>query len=948
MLGKAPPDLSSLTSPDDASPSGQHQPTAFQNIDQTQQAPEHPHELVQRQIERIHKVLQEQSRLLTHLGTDLMFPAFVPLLWVGLQPALISEKLPVFPVSPPPWSENGPIFTYPSQDVFKSKEETADQRHLSPTTKADQTVHRDGDQDPVGPSANTEHRECVEEQLEVHEVTENLCEMMRLTERRYFLREGEGDSRMDRTNLKVTDQQKAQQSASLCRKLPGGKITSGIQRLSPALSGVFKDEASQLETFPPVTFQPDHGREFVNPQDFRQTTEFNQRKTSTEIQAPVRVCSQEQTYFNTAFVPQPETPPIKHIPATTSTEDDGSQSQERKFKEESHLKAKDDSDEETEGRMKQSLSEPTPCVHTPFREKRARCQVMENVGEAAGPTVDKDKAKGQFEFTAPLRRMPVSSCVATSDDLWEQSLQQNNTHVWTPECPSAAYESNSVHHFNIRPPVRDNGVSPRVWGNQEIIVSFKIMDDPMARVSSLDMETLSARCDETKTHSHLCQCGKSRPGSSTGSNWVEGQKQAATAAFCLPSRVITPLKRSIFPTHSTIKSSTGGDGTGMEDEYNPPSQCHQFPKLPSPPLGLQESHLYLSEADCGSEAEEERIFPEIPKQEQSLGSSFGPQQRSSSSSSSSNREDKSQGDSYGSQNMLKIHSLKPRREPEGPDVTKMAQTSSGFLREKADQNNVMENKEQRRGVRSQRSLHKTEEVQALRQQMEALQQQLQQREGDWSEVRLQLEGLIRENSELKEKRTVTPQCCPVADRCTAQTHQEGQSELLSNGCGRVTDGTRKVTSADQKTKTVTLFNGDIKHILEDGKVVYYYAASQTTHTTHPSGLEVFHFPNKQIEKRHPGGKREILFPDQTIKYLEPDGSERTIFPDGTFVHLSPSGEKMVDFPNGQREIHTSQYKRREYPDGTVKTIYPDGRQETKYASGRIRTKEKRRSYRLTS
>uniref|UniRef100_A0A3B4TH17 Centromere protein J C-terminal domain-containing protein n=1 Tax=Seriola dumerili TaxID=41447 RepID=A0A3B4TH17_SERDU len=150
-----------------------------------------------------------------------------------------------------------------------------------------------------------------------------------------------------------------------------------------------------------------------------------------------------------------------------------------------------------------------------------------------------------------------------------------------------------------------------------------------------------------------------------------------------------------------------------------------------------------------------------------------------------------------------------------------------------------------------------------------------------------------------------------------------------------TNRTEKDISAEQKTKTVAFVNGDIKHILEDGKVVYYYAGSQTTHTTYPSGLEILHFPNKQIERRHPGGKREILFPDQTIMYLEPDGSERTIFSDGTVVHLSPSGEKVVDFPNGQTELHTRQYKRREYPDGTVKTVYANGRQETKYASERV-------------
>lgn len=33
-------------------------------------------------------------------------------------------------------------------------------------------------------------------------------------------------------------------------------------------------------------------------------------------------------------------------------------------------------------------------------------------------------------------------------------------------------------------------------------------------------------------------------------------------------------------------------------------------------------------------------------------------------------------------------------------------------------------------------------------------------------------------------------------------------------------------------------------------------------------------------------------------------------------------------------------QRREYPDGTVKTVYPDGRQETRYASGRLRVKDK--------
>ncbi|TMS12731.1 Centromere protein J [Larimichthys crocea] len=84
---------------------------------------------------------------------------------------------------------------------------------------------------------------------------------------------------------------------------------------------------------------------------------------------------------------------------------------------------------------------------------------------------------------------------------------------------------------------------------------------------------------------------------------------------------------------------------------------------------------------------------------------------------------------------------------------------------------------------------------------------------------------------------------------------------LSYGCTLVDNGTRTGMS-----KTVTLFNGDIKHVLEDGKVVYYYAGSQITQTTYPSGLVVLHFPNKQIEKRHPGGEERDLIsrPDHQV------------------------------------------------------------------------------------
>ncbi|XP_062407270.1 centromere protein J [Sardina pilchardus] len=170
-------------------------------------------------------------------------------------------------------------------------------------------------------------------------------------------------------------------------------------------------------------------------------------------------------------------------------------------------------------------------------------------------------------------------------------------------------------------------------------------------------------------------------------------------------------------------------------------------------------------------------------------------------------------------------------------------------------------------------------------------------------------------------------------------------QIFSSGCRIVIyrNGTKKEVSADQKSVTISFFNGDVKQILADGKVVYYYHDSQASHTTFPSGLEVLHFGNNQTEEHHPDGSRKIIFPDGTIKHIFPDGREESTFPDGTVVKLTENGEKSVDFTNGQREVHTSLYKRREYPDGTVKTVYWNGRQETHSAGKPLAARRSRHS-----
>ncbi|KAF7215319.1 centromere protein J isoform X2 [Nothobranchius furzeri] len=174
-------------------------------------------------------------------------------------------------------------------------------------------------------------------------------------------------------------------------------------------------------------------------------------------------------------------------------------------------------------------------------------------------------------------------------------------------------------------------------------------------------------------------------------------------------------------------------------------------------------------------------------------------------------------------------------------------------------------------------------------------------------------------------------------------HPDGKVEkVLASGDRLIVfpNGTRKEITADGLSAKVTFFNGDTKQITADQRVIYYYSEAQTTHITYPDGVEVLLFPNNQTEKHFPDGRKEITFPDQTVKNLFPDGREESVLTDGTVIRVNPDNTKEIHFNTGQKEIHTAEFKRREYPDGTVKTVYAHGRQETRYPTGRVRVKDK--------
>lgn len=99
----------------------------------------------------------------------------------------------------------------------------------------------------------------------------------------------------------------------------------------------------------------------------------------------------------------------------------------------------------------------------------------------------------------------------------------------------------------------------------------------------------------------------------------------------------------------------------------------------------------------------------------------------------------------------------------------------------------------------------------------------------------------------------------------------------------------------------------------------------------------------QTEHRHKNGKIEIYFPNGSIRITNPKDkivAEEWRYPDGTTVIEKRNKEKIISMPNGQKEIHSSEHKKLECPDGTIKFVYQDGRQETRYSNGRIRMKDK--------
>ncbi|VEN49488.1 unnamed protein product [Callosobruchus maculatus] len=184
---------------------------------------------------------------------------------------------------------------------------------------------------------------------------------------------------------------------------------------------------------------------------------------------------------------------------------------------------------------------------------------------------------------------------------------------------------------------------------------------------------------------------------------------------------------------------------------------------------------------------------------------------------------------------------------------------------------------------------------------------------------------------------------PLMQHTPLNDSKKGKTEtLFPDGSKEIkySNGNTKTISPDGNLVIVQYFNGDIKETnLANNTLKYYYSENCIWHTQFSDGTELLEYSNGQKEKKYKDGKIEIMCSDGNVVTKHPDGMEEVLYPDKSKIIKNVNGEKTLLLPNGQKEVHTKEHKRREYPDGTVKILYPDGTQETRYATGRIRIKD---------
>lgn len=115
-----------------------------------------------------------------------------------------------------------------------------------------------------------------------------------------------------------------------------------------------------------------------------------------------------------------------------------------------------------------------------------------------------------------------------------------------------------------------------------------------------------------------------------------------------------------------------------------------------------------------------------------------------------------------------------------------------------------------------------------------------------------------------------------------QVLTDGKTDIQYKDGTRVlifTNGTRKEIYKNGDV-IVYFHNGDVRQTIQATQTsIYYYASTDTKHTTYYDKSELIEFPSGQVEKHYPNGKKEVIFPDGSKKIIDSDGTVECIYSD---------------------------------------------------------------------
>uniref|UniRef100_A0A3Q3DKC8 Centromere protein J n=1 Tax=Hippocampus comes TaxID=109280 RepID=A0A3Q3DKC8_HIPCM len=260
-----------------------------------------------------------------------------------------------------------------------------------------------------------------------------------------------------------------------------------------------------------------------------------------------------------------------------------------------------------------------------------------------------------------------------------------------------------------------------------------------------------------------------------------------------------------------------------------------------------------------------------------------------------------------------------------------------------------------------------EEIQALKQQLSSLQEDLRKKESRWSathgRLRQQIDSLGQENNELRDEVRMLEKLRLSALKNSVATEKDVRhGPSVSKGVTFAVSTMIITKHYYSSTKSHIFFPHTFRILWTRGVSALHMAALQRSleatplHNETKPLEEVITHPDGKVEKVLAGGDRVIVYPNGTTKQVSCDGTTVKVnffngdtkevtadhrvlyyYADTRTTHITyPDGMEVLHFPNNQIEKHFPDGRKEiTFADQTVKTLFPDGSEESVMTDGTV-------------